>query len=284
MKLEPIATDEQSLTACAKLLSAAFPGDHHHTAAYLNWLYCENPVGMVVGFNAWERDKIVGHYAALPVELYLDGYPTRGLLALHTAIHPDFRNTGIIYSLAKKTCNAAREQDFACIYAVANAASTPIFTKAMGFQLVQQLSASLGIAAIRPNWRIANNGNRFRRRWRSDTMRWRSNNPVNRTQILPCGDHGMAFYASTHIPGIRAYGLLQPEDHAPATGNRIGGVIRLFLGVMPEASCTWLTYFKIPERLKPSPLNLIYLPLNNSIPQVLAANEVILGIQDFDPY
>ncbi|MEM8660474.1 MAG: GNAT family N-acetyltransferase [Pseudomonadota bacterium] len=284
MKLKPIATDEQSLTACAELLSAAFPKDNHHKTAYLKWLYADNPVGSVVGFNAWENDKIVGHYASLPVELYLDGAPAKGLLALHTAMHPDYRNAGTIYSLAKKTCKIAREQGFTCIYAVANAASTPIFTKAMGFQLVQQLSASVGIASLRPDWRIANTGNRFRRHWRSETARWRGNNPVNPTQIVPCNDDCMAFYAPTHIRGIHAYGLMQLEDTIPAIGVRSRGLAKLFLGILPEHSYSHFTYLPIPERLKPSPLNFIYLPLADSAPQRLDENEVIMGVQDFDPY
>jgi GNAT superfamily N-acetyltransferase len=284
MKLVEISTDQEALTACSRLLQTAFPQTAQHTACYLQWLYRDNPAGTVVGYNAWDGEQLVGHYAGIPVDMHLNGDPCKGLLALHTAMHPDYRSAGIIYSLAKKTCNLARERGYACIYAVANAVSTPIFVKALGFQYVCQLTASVGWADLRPDWETALSSNRFRRHWSAASANWRAANPSNPSSLCAVDDRTMAFTANTPYPLIRAYGLMLLEPFLPAAGNGRRPGLNLFLGLFPEGSCSHRGYITIPERLKPSPLNFIYRPLSDTAPSQLSRNEIILGLQDFDPY
>jgi hypothetical protein len=284
MKLVEIGTDQQSLQACAALLQAAFPNAPHLNTAYLQWLYVKNPAGLVVGYNAWEGDKIVGHYACIPVNMYLAGKACVGLLALNTAMHPEYRNAGVIYSLAKRTLKLAREQGFACIYAVANKASTPIFIKALGFQLVSQLTAAVGITTLRPDWKIALVDNRFRRRWTAASASWRAANPSNPSWLQQNNADTILFRAKTHIPGIFACGLMPVEPPLPECSKGPGLGLNLFLGLLPEGSCQYPRYLHVPERLKPSPLNFIYRPLSELAPPQLQRNEVILGLHDFDPY
>ena len=284
MKLVEIGTDEKTLQACAGLLQAAFPKSTHHTAAYLKWLYCDNPEGTVVGYNAWEGDTLIGHYAAIPVDLRLDGQPARGLLALHTAMHPDYRSAGVIYSLARKSCTLAASQGFACIYAVANAASTPIFMKALGFQFVAQLTAALGVSRLRPNWERALAGNRFRRHWTAASATWRAGNPCNPSSLRADNGECLIFRANTSLAPVTAYGLMPVDPPLPANCGKTGWGIKLFLGLLPEGSCRFPGYLPIPERLKPSPLNFIYKSLLAEVPAKLARNDIILGFHDFDPY
>jgi hypothetical protein len=284
MKLVEIGTDQDALRACSGLLAAAFPATGHHTSEYLQWLYCDNPAGRVVGYNAWEGSQLIGHYACIPVDLWLDGQECQGLLALHTAMHPDYRNAGIIYSLAKKTCKLASERGYACIYAVANAASTPIFVKALGFQFVAQLTAAVGFLPLRPAWDIALASNRFRRHWTAASATWRAANPSNPSSLRR-GDTGtVVFTAHTPYPLIYAYGLMPLEPPLPQDCGRSGPGLKLFLGLLPEGSCRYPGYLHIPERLKPSPLNFIYHPLGSAAPPSLTRNQIILGLHDFDPY
>ena len=284
MKLLEIGVDGHALQACAELLKAAFPHSNHHTTRYLQWLYADNPAGQVVGYNAWEGDKIIGHYAGIPVNMWLQGQACTGLLALHTAMHPDYRNAGIIYSLAKKTRKLAADRGFACIYAVANASSTPILVKALGFQLVCQLTAALGVTGLRPDWEAALARAHFRRRWTADTARWRAGNPANASCLLAHDSQAMVFRAKTNIPGVRAYGLMPVEPRLPDSSGTVGAGIKLFLGLLPEGTCRYPGYWHIPERLKPSPLNFVYLPLTSPAPRELTRNDIVLGFHDFDPY
>lgn len=284
MKLVEISTDQQALQSCSRLLKTSFPSTSHHNAGYLQWLYCDNPAGQVVGYNAWEGDQLIGHYACIPVQLRLEDQACLGLLALHTAMHPDYRNAGVIYSLAKKTFKLASEQGYACIYAVANAASTPIFVKALGFQLVSQLTAAVGLSGLRPSWTKALASNRFRRRWTAASATWRAANPSNPSSLRANDTGSLVFSARTPYPLIDAYGIMPVEGQLPAVGSGTSPRLKLFLGLLPEESCRFTGYLHIPERIKPSPLNFIYRPLSNVAPAQLDRDEIILGLHDFDPY
>lgn len=284
MKLLEIGTDPHSLDACAELMRAAFPQAPYLNARYLKWLYVDNPAGSVVGYNAWENGKIVGHYACIPVEVWLDGSPDIALLALNTAMHPDFRSAGLVFSLANKTCKQAAQRGFACVYAVANAASTPIFVQALKFQLVTPLTAIVGLGRLRPNWQQALAGNRFRRCWHSAAALWRTQNPGNPMALLAHDTGSVITRAKTHIPGVFAHGVMPVESALPDCRNAGGFGVNVFLGLWPEGSCRYFGYLPIPERLKPSPLNFIYKPLGEHAPRQLARNDIILGFHDFDPY
>ena len=284
MKFSEIRTDDSSIKACVDLLQAAFPQASHLNAAYLQWLYRHNPAGPVIGYNAWEGNKIIGHYAAIPVDIYLDGDACTGLLALNTAMHPDYRSAGVIYGLANRTCKLAERLGFACIYAVANAASTPILVKSLKFQFVSQLTASVGVSRLQLDWQKAIIGNRFRRRWKEVTARWRAANPSNPSSLELNDGNTMVFRAKTHLPGIFAHGIIPLEPPLQDCAQRPGMGLKLFLGLLPENSCRYPGYLRIPERLKPSPLNFIYRPLVDMAPRKLDRNEVILGTHDFDAY
>lgn len=284
MHLTEIGTDEQSLQACAELMRSAFPDASHLRANYLKWLYLENPAGPVVGYNAWEESKVVGHYAAIPVELWLDGVARNGLLALNTAMHPEYRNAGIIYSLANRTLRLAEQRGFDCVYAVANAASTPIMLKALGFQMIDQLTAGIGPCRLQIDWRRAVLNNRFRRRWTAGTASWRAANPNNPSRLIARDGESVFFRAKTPMPGLFAHGVIPIEPPLPECDLKARPGLNLFLGLMPAGSFRLPGYIPIPDRLKPSPLNLIYRPLSPAAPGALTREETILGIHDFDPY
>ncbi len=285
MKIREIGTDADTLEACAALLGAAFPHAEHLDSRYLDWLYRDNPAGQVVGFNAWENGQLIAHYAAIPVDLMLDGLPARGLLALNTAVHPDFQGVGTIYSLANRTCKVAAERGFQCIYAVANTASTPLLVKSLKFQQVAQLTASLGPGHLRVDWDRALCGNRFRRAWSKEAIDWRISNPSAATGVERRADGRLRFSARTPLPLISAIGELAPP--VPSMQSSAAGLplrLKLYLGLMPEGSVSLFGHIAIPERLKPSPLNFVYRPLGQAAPARLERNEIALGVQDFDAY
>jgi len=284
MKLIEIGTDEHSIDACAELMRAVFPQAPHFNAQYLNWLYTANPAGQVVGYNAWEEDRIIGHYACIPAATVLDGIPCTSLLALNTAMHPEFRNAGLIASLANKTYKLAKEREYACVYAVANAASTPICVKALRFQLVAPLTASVGLVNLNPDWGKALEGNRFRRDWTPDSIRWRADNPSNPIKLQTAAPGEVRTYAKTHVPGIKVYGVMPVSEERLEFQAQWQPGLKVFLGLLPEGSCSYKGYIPIPERLKPSPLNFIYRPLNDRVPQTLSRSDIILGFHDFDAF
>ena len=62
-------TDDESLIRYSKLLSTVFPGTSKYTFEFLKWQYLDNPLGIVVGFDAFYENKLVAHYVTIPVEM-----------------------------------------------------------------------------------------------------------------------------------------------------------------------------------------------------------------------
>jgi hypothetical protein len=59
--------------------------------------------------------------------------------------------------------------------------------------------------------------------------------------------------------------------------------LRLLIGLAPDANASWWNYASIPQRLRPSPLNLIY---RSFVPRVSALDpsRIQFSFLDFDAY
>ncbi|MYM99088.1 GNAT family N-acetyltransferase, partial [Rugamonas sp. FT81W] len=84
----------------------------------------------------------------------------------------------------------------------------------------------------------------------------------------------------------RAYGeLALPAGAAPDANQVAGGwaPARLFLGLVPDNERRFTGYPSIPQRLRPSPLNLIYRSLSGRVAQLDPA-AIRFSFLDFDAY
>lgn len=52
-QISQVVTDDHSLLEILKLLQLVFPKSSKFSMKYLKWQYVENPVGIIVGFNAY---------------------------------------------------------------------------------------------------------------------------------------------------------------------------------------------------------------------------------------
>ncbi|WP_051544785.1 hypothetical protein [Legionella sainthelensi] len=59
--------------------------------------------------------------------------------------------------------------------------------------------------------------------------------------------------------------------------------LRLYLGIVPDGSCSFRRYYNIPHKLRPSPLNFIYRSLDGSVKQ-LDHRRIHFSFLDFDAY
>ncbi len=285
MKLTEARADDESIQTYMRLFAACFPGAHHYTADYLCWLYRENPSGAVVGFDAWEGGELAAHYACVPARLLVGGRTCRALLSLNTATHPSFQGKGLFTKLAAATYEHAKSIGFDCVYGVANANSTPGFVRKLAFQLVRPLEAQLGLGRLG----IEDIGGlcaevAFRRLWNLDELKWRRTNPANPVRLTQLGPGHYGAAAATHRYGIQAWGEIPAPEDGPPSGcepARLGP--RLFLGLLPDARRYRRLYRDIPHRLRPSPLNLIYLDLRQGVPSI-DPERICFSFLDFDAY
>jgi GNAT superfamily N-acetyltransferase len=264
--------DDVALSSCAVLLNSAFPGASF-SSDLLRWQYRDNPSGQIVGWNAIAADgSLAGHYVVQPLEATIDGALERGALSFNTATHPAHQGKGLFTALGKKTFESASALGFGFVAGVANANSTPGFTRKLGFTLVRPLDVRIGIA-LEP---IENAVAQFERIWTPETARWRSMHP----QRGYCSV-GTSLYAPTGQPFVRAI-MARGSCFANLGSTDIGfRPLDLWLGLEPSGVPRGS--LKIPEVLRPSPLNFIYLDLSNRV-RAIDARGVRFRAIDFDPF
>ncbi len=299
-----------TIEATAALLEQVFPGTRLSRPDYLVWLYERNPFGTVVATNLDDEQGRAGHYAVTPLELSARGVPRAAGLSLNTAVHERARGGGVFTRLAEQTFDAARARGLEVVIGVANANSTPGFLRRLQFELVGPLPATVllptpGRDRLRSGWadaaafapgglaassehllQPASTG--IEPRWSAETLRWRLAAPGSR-YALHRGDDVLVVSTVDRRKRVPVAVLLAIFAAAPLDDAAARAVVRaacrfhraplaLHVGINANVAFRGLP---LPERLRESPLNLIYRDLTG----VARTDEVRrLEFVDFDAY
>lgn len=282
-RFAPIQFTPAVMAQYGALFSACFPDGSMFTPAYLEWLYVGNPDGAAVGFDAWEGEQLAAHYVCVPATVAINGVTVKVLLSLNTATHPQFQGKGLFTKLATLTYEAGAAAGFDGVYGVANGSSTPGFIRKLGFQLVRPLEARVGLGRLHTDASAPLADTAFRRIWTDTTLAWRCARPGNPVTMRR-STHGREFFAAAFGKAVPAYAILPPADAptAPPIGH-LASPLRLFLGLVPDAQRHYWNYASIPQRFRPSPLNLIYRSFTARVER-LDPSAVTFSFLDFDAY
>ncbi|WP_340643747.1 GNAT family N-acetyltransferase [Phenylobacterium sp.] len=269
-------TPEQ-LAAYSALLGKVFGNAWKFTPQALAWRYRDNPDGAVVGFDAWDGERLVAHYVTCPTTARIGGGSVRGLLSLNTATDPDYVGQGLFTRLAQATYDAGAAAGHGFVMGVANANSTPGFLRKLDFQLVAPLEA--GLLLLRPQ-KFEHAEADFRIDWTPRRLAWRLANPASAYGVRDRAGLTVVS-APTHLPLVRCVGFVSEGLSEPGGA---AGMASLFIGLEPRLDLGALGFLRLPQRLRPSPLNLIYRRLGDPAPESLDPTRVAIGFLDFDPY
>jgi GNAT superfamily N-acetyltransferase len=263
MNYSQIQISDEAINSYKELFANCFPVSEKFSFAGIDWLYRKNPQGPPIGFDAWEEGQLVAHYACIPTEVFYDGRVTKMLLSLNTATHPSFQGKGLFSKLASMTYALAAEQEFAAVYGVANANSTPGFVRKLDFKLVAPLEAKVGVGTLGIDLPEALANARFRRSWDAKTLSWRCSNPANLVYSTVKTEK-ICFFARSSSLLLPAYSehLVSDVSGVDSTHQKFLSPARLFLGLVPNGCQISGAFANIPNRLRPSPLNFIFKPLN----------------------
>ncbi|MFN3573359.1 MAG: GNAT family N-acetyltransferase [Phenylobacterium sp.] len=278
LEIRPAGVSAGQLNAYSELLSRVFGASSKFTPEAIAWRYRDNPAGEVVGADAWAGETLAAHYVTCPMTAEVEGRTLTGLLSLNTATHPDFQGRGLFTRLAQATYEDGAARGYAFVIGVANAQSTPGFLRKLGFQHVAPLEA--GVLTHTPR-RFAAAPVAFAGAWTPEMLAWRLLNPAADYRASRHGEL-TAVWADTHLPGIRCVAFLAGPPPETLHARPLG--LSLYLGLDPRLNLGRLGLVRLPERLRPSPLNLIYRPLGEAAPRQLDARAVALNFLDFDPY
>ena len=218
---------------------------------YLEWLYFSNPLGDVVGFDAMDGGVLAAHYACIPTRIG----DAIGLLSLNTATHPDYRSKGLYQKLAQMTYERW-SKEFNFVVGVANAQSASVFIKRLGFAEIGRLNLRFG------DLRRPTSGARS---WSQVELDWRVNSPRQQLKKKLIGDglvelsmrpKNLPFKIKSIIP-IQVTGTAELK---PSQVRKSGFTV------------DWIrdseSQIHLPEKLKPSPLVMIYQRLGDSDTEV----------------
>ncbi len=271
----PLDIDDASLARYSALLATTFGA---MPLPYVRWLYAQNPIGNAVGVNAFDGDELVAHYVTVPIEALVEGRTAKGLLSLNTATHPAHQGKGLFTRLANETYAYAADHGYEFVVGVANANSTPGFTKKLGFQLVSPLDVLVGAGRCSASTTPV----AFALSWTDAALRWRLARPG--ASYFGTSREGVVdVHADAQKAGVLAYLTTVPA----ALGSALPPAprlkpLRMWIGIDPHLEKSGLLA-PLPDKLKPSPLNLIYRDLTNKA-RTLDRAALRFTLLDFDAY
>lgn len=286
MEIELIQSNASRLEDYMVLYRACFPQADKLQFEYLTWLYKLNPEGEALGADAMCDGKVVGQVIALPGRYRLRGRLVRGLVAVNVAVHPGFQGKHLFKRLGLKMCEFGAKAGFEFVIGVANAAATPGWVRQMGFQLVGPLQARVGWGALHPE--ACERGideAMLYQEWSKQSLDWRVANPVNPVSLIDRGSRQLTALASAGKPGLNVMAVLPSRAHAQVLASqRVCSWLmpKVFVGAVPDYRFG-INFQAIPERIKPSPLNLIYKNLVDSSDRV-SLEKCFITFLDFDAF
>ncbi|MDU1905741.1 MAG: GNAT family N-acetyltransferase [Dysgonomonas sp.] len=263
---------EESLLEITRFLQETFPQNKKFTLEFIRWQYAQNPLGQMEGFNAWDKDRIVSHFAGLPLEMNLFGKKRKGLLCINVSTNINYRGKKLFTAVGEKTIEYAKENGFDFLMAVPNANSTHAFLKYFGFYLISPLSVKVGFGKnIYPDRKF----NCFRM-WDDTQWEWRLNNPTNQYSYNKKGiiSTPISFFAKTLSKVHLSENIINTKFQD--IGSR---PLNLYIGLGAETSNG--LYFNIPSFIKRPPFNLVFKDLTGEVP-VIKKEDIFLQLIDLD--
>lgn len=258
----------------SNLLSKIYIQPNKFTPQYIEWLYVKNPMGKVIGFDAYHNQQLAAHYVTIPVKYLVNGYTVSGLLSLNTATHNEHQGKGLFVNLAQKTYSLASKLGYKFVIGVANQNSTHGFVTKLGFDLVSPLNAYLGIGSIQYNQKSEFYMSSI---WEPNSLKWRLSNPINKYYHFKNG-----YYSNTHISLVKC--KITSYNSEVNNDYKLTDTIPFELNIGLNIRKTPIGLnLKLPDYLKPSPLNLIFKNLSEQKIDINKSN-IYFECIDFDAY
>jgi hypothetical protein len=137
------ALENSSLKDYEALFLKCF-GSTKLTTDYLDWLYLQNPDGIVIGVDAFCNDRLVAHYSVIPRKYRYEDISYLGALSVNTATDPSHQGKGLFSKLASMTYEIAKSKGVNFVTGVANKNSIGGFVKKLEFQNLGNVELQLG--------------------------------------------------------------------------------------------------------------------------------------------
>lgn len=259
----------------SQLLSDVYIKTTKLTPRYLEWQYRQNPMGTAVGFDAFYEDQLAAHYVTIPVVYSIQGKKSKGLLAINTVTHPKHQGKGLFTTLANRTFEEGKKLGYEFIIGVANQNSTYGYLNKLQFKFISPLEVKIGVGKME----IYDSTNYLvQPHWSKEALQWRLSNPE------------IPYYVNNNIilaPTNKYWIYAQLKQHKkklsmPVELKKKKALIKIWIGLSRATKSRGL-FIDFPEKLKPSPLNLIFKDLKGNLPE-FQKEDIFFELIDFDAY
>lgn len=257
-------------------LSSNFTNSEKVSSRYLQWQYVDNPLGSFIGYGAFFNNKMVSHFATLPVKYRIDGIERMGLLALNLVTDPEHRGKGLFVEIAKRTLSDARDEGYYFAVGVANQNSSYGLINKLGFSFVAQLDIMVGMGTVMPDY---NGQYRLSPMWDRRSLEWRFSNPSSK----PVQSGGDSVVTSTGRFNVYAQ-LTAREEIQSLEGIPKSRFIplKVWIGLSNRVRRKGV-FIPLPSKLRPVPLNFIFKSLQGT-DEVFVKDDILFELIDFDAY
>lgn len=258
---QAIDISHSGLKILSKFLSETFKSPKF-SEVYLHWLYNQNPAGNVIGYNAFFKSELVGHYALIPTKARYKGKHIKALMSLNTATNKNHQGKGLFTILANMTYSKCYDLGFDLVFGVANANSIHGFISKLDWNYIDQLDTRISLALPK---KIKN------KKLKNCLIFPLSDNETEWRLSNPNFDYSKDTYGALNVIANElnffSRSIIKVTE-ATFTNNKYPRPkINFWIGISNLYS--WerglLQGIKIPEFLKPSPLHLIYKNLSSEL-------------------
>lgn len=271
------------LDATVALLALGFPGAQKFSCAFLRWQYYANPVGAPLGCNIDDGTQMLGHLMGIPIEVVLRGAPRLVTLIMNIAVHPAQRGRGLIKTLVEAVIAMSAARGHAGVVGVANQNSVAAFEQRLGFQNIAGLSAHIECLAHRIAMDSALQQAEFARHWTDASLAWRMANPANRLRVVGGHHDSLIIEGAANLPYLRARAVIPRAGLSVTAGGIVLPRPAVVIGLAPSGSLRRRLAVAIPQRLRPSPLRLIYFDHDDRAAR-LDPQRMLFNFLDFDAF
>lgn len=272
----------QDLDRTVELMGLGFPAAHKFSRGFLQWQYYDNPAGEPLGCNIDDGRRLIGHLMGIPQAVRLRGKSAVVTLIMNIATHPDYRGRGLFLELVRRVAEMSAARGHAGVVGVANQQTIRAYETKLGFQNVAGLNAHVEFAPQTIDMTRALAAADFAHSWTDEALAWRLKNPANPLRIAAETVDSLIVEGASTLPLVRARGAI-PRAGLSARGRGLALGPGVVLGLTPNGTARRRLAITVPERLRPSPLRMIW--LNHQAPgDRLDPNRILFSFLDFDAF
>jgi hypothetical protein len=251
---------------------------------YFDWLYNQNPLGNFIGIDCIDTTKnfLVGQVGGIPYEFNYNGKKVKIIQPMNVCVDYDYRGQKLFSKMAQNFETIAKEHGYDFIIGVANKAATVAWQQSLSIKKFDKLEVLITYGSLGMK-NLSFDEKMFYSNWDKDFFNWRVKNPANKV-YLEKKNNFILVSSKSVLSVFQIFTYLKDKNFILDKKDKYINFLlpKLFVGFVPENKDKKF-FFKIPEFLKPSPLNFFYKDLKEEN-NIIETHKCFFSYLDFDAY